>query len=107
MVANESASTAGGPGRNRTSISQLRRLVLYPLSYGALMRPGHLAVIAEIIGVGFGFHRRLVRLENLILDPLLLGVGDRLLFGFEGELHLRQRVFGACPAHQRVGMVRR
>src|SRR5579885_195840 len=31
-----SPEDAGGPGRNRTCNPQLRRLLLYPLSYGAL-----------------------------------------------------------------------
>ncbi len=30
------SSSIGDPGRNRTSSQQLRRLLLYPLSYGAV-----------------------------------------------------------------------
>src|SRR5580692_3743073 len=77
-------SGSGGPGRNRTCISQLRRLVLYPLSYGAKrhrgtnpsVRPGNLTVETEIIRIGFGLRSGRVGLENLRRDAVLLGVGD-------------------------------
>ena len=36
----QKALSAGGPGRNRTCNPQLRRLLLYPLSYGANQRTG-------------------------------------------------------------------
>src|SRR5690349_13230339 len=94
------SSTAGGPGRNRTSISQLRRLVLYPLSYGALMRSGHLAIVSEVVGIRLGLLRGGRGLEYLIRNTMLVGISDGLLFRLECELHLAAHVVRARPAHQ-------
>src|SRR6185437_3949462 len=64
--------------------------------------PGNLPVDAEIVRIGLCLGHRLVRLEHLIGDAMLLGIGDRLLARVEIELQLLAHVRGTRPAHQRV-----
>ncbi len=104
----------GDPGTIRTYDQQLRRLLLYPLSYGAelvghgnqldsrlmmsngagpwlsparpmyvSMRPGADAAELEIVRIGHGLARLLLRLENGIGDAVLRRVGDGLFLGLE------------------------
>src|SRR5271166_4012943 len=66
------------------------------------MRPGNDAVRQKIVGIGQDLAGDRFWLFEPIRSPAALGVGDRLLFGVEGELHPRLHVARARPARQRI-----
>src|SRR6202158_221625 len=65
------------------------------------------AVVAEIVGVAFHLLPALMRLDDRVLQAVLVGEGDRFVERIEAQLNLVQRVSGARPAHQRVGVAPR
>src|SRR5438105_1930883 len=48
------------------------------------------AVVAEIVGVAFHFRGARLRLDDRVVEPVLIGEGDRLLEAVETQLHLVQ-----------------
>src|SRR5271166_2408941 len=66
------------------------------------MRPGNDAVRQKIVGIGQDLAGDRFWLFEPIRNPAALGVGDRLLFGVEGELRPRLHVARARPARQRI-----
>src|SRR5690606_33310443 len=85
----------GDPGRARTCDIRFRRPMLYPaelrgrvampgLAPGAgSMRPGHPAVVTEILGIGNGLPLALLRFLDAVGDAVLLRIGDRFLARLE------------------------
>src|SRR5271169_259510 len=71
----------GAPRRTRTSDLPLRRRLLYPLSYGRLLRNHPRSawpLPAEIIGIALGSQTRLARLHHRIFDTVFLRESHRL-----------------------------
>ena len=65
----------------------------------AVWPSGAYAVVAEIVGVAFHFRAAQMRLDDRVLQFVLVGEGDRFLERIESQLHLVQRVRRARPAH--------
>ena len=87
------SSKVGDPGWIRTSDPLLRRQVLYPAELrDRSVGPGYLTIEPEIVRVGFCLGGRSVRLEDLIRNGVLLGIGDRFLARREFELDLLAHV---------------
>src|SRR5258707_1723376 len=92
----------------------LRRLVRQPSTFlarempgraqrfAALVGPGFRAPKCEIIGIGGGPARRLLRFNHLIGSALALAIVDRFFLGVEAKGDLLLHVAGAGPAHQRL-----
>src|SRR4029077_3446960 len=62
------------------------------------------AVVAEIVGVAFYLGGLLMRFDQRVVEPALLGEGDRLSERIEVEMHFVERVVRARPTHQRIGV---
>src|SRR5690606_29360086 len=58
--------------------------------------------VREIVGVGLADRPGLLRLFHFVIDPVLLGIGDRRFLAVEAEIDLAQRAAGPRPAHQRL-----
>ena len=84
--------------------------MLYPVELRdrkpALMCPEPLTAELEIVGIGLDRTPLGFRLENLILDAMLLCIGNRFLLGVEAEGHLCSRIARAGPAHERLDLAR-
>src|ERR1700735_3500134 len=62
------------------------------------------AVGFEVIGIGFGFGRALLRCFDRIVQAVLLRIGLGLFERIEFQPDLVQGVLGADPAHQGLGL---
>ena len=93
-------------GEAHICISLCRGREAPPERAAALMRPGADPPELEIIRVRLLRHGARMRLEHAVGDAVPLRVGDGLLLGVEAQLHLRQHVVRAGPAHQRLGLAR-
>ena len=61
-----------------------------------------LRLVKEVVGIGLGNKTALVRLLNEVFVALLLGKGNGILFGFEGEVGSLHAIRRGLPAHERV-----
>lgn len=70
------------------------------------MRPGHEAIVAEIVRIGDLRHAPLARLLHPVGDAVLAGVGFRLFLRLEAQAQLLLHVGGGRVAHQRLDRAR-
>src|SRR6476469_8005554 len=71
------------------------------------MRPAVKAAEFEVVGVSLRLDLRPLRLVDAKRDAVARGVGHGLFERRELHAHLRSRVVGARPAHQRLDLARR
>ena len=69
------------------------------------MRPGYLSVITEIVRIGNLAALDLFRFLDPEGEPLLPGIGDRLLPRVEDQADLALHVAGGRVAHQRIDLL--
>jgi hypothetical protein len=72
----------------------------------ASVRPGHLSVIAEVVGIGDPAPLRLFRFDDAIGNAVAFGVVDRGLAGIEAQIDLLLHVARGGVAHHRVDRAR-